>query len=145
MVLGTSAERIGIAKSALPAKQNVDGSGALDGTATVRFSLLVRNYGGTPLHDVQVLDTLEGSAATAFGAYTVQPVPAVGQYTVVAGSVNIRNRLGSSTVAKASAAFTGGINAKARLLEAGGFRRPAANSSSTTTCAFIWAAARSAC
>ncbi|MDB5879742.1 MAG: conserved repeat domain protein, partial [Variovorax sp.] len=84
VVLGTSAERIGIAKSALPAKQNVDGSGTLDGTATVRFSLLVRNYGGTPLFDVQVLDVLEGSAATAFGVYTVQPVPAAGQYTVVA-------------------------------------------------------------
>ncbi|WP_435505355.1 hypothetical protein [Variovorax sp. RHLX14] len=121
VVLGTSAERIGIAKSALPSRQNVDGSGALDGTATVRFSLLVRNYGGTPLFDVQVLDVLEGSAATAFGVYTLQPVPAVGQYTVVAGSVNIHNRVGSSTIAKASATFTGGINAKARLLDAGGF------------------------
>lgn len=121
VVLGTSAERIGIAKSALPAKQNVDGSGALDGTVTVKFSLLVRNYGGTPLFDVQVLDTFEGSAATAFGVYTVQPVPAAGQYTVVAGSVSVRNLVGSSTVAKASAAFTGGANAKGRLLEAGGF------------------------
>lgn len=121
VVLGTATDRIGIAKRALPARQNVDGSGALDGTATVRFSLLVRNYGGTPLYDVQVIDTLEGTEATAFGAYTAQSVPAAGQYTVVAGSVNVRDRVGSSTVARTSAAFTGGTDAKARLLEAGAF------------------------
>ena len=124
VVLGTSAERIGIAKSALPARQNVDGSGAFDGTVTVRFSLRVRNYGGTPLFDVQVLDTLEGGAATAFGTYTTQAVPSAGQYTVVAGSANIRNRLGSSTVARTAAAYTGGTGAKARLLEAGAFLPP---------------------
>lgn len=119
VVLGTAAERIGIAKSALPLRQNVDGSGALDGTGTVRFSLRVRNYGPTPLFDVQVTDTLEGASPSAFGTYTPAVVPGAGQYTVVAGSVAVRDRVGSSTVARTSAGFIGGIGAKARLLEAG--------------------------
>ncbi|RZL56823.1 MAG: DUF11 domain-containing protein, partial [Variovorax sp.] len=121
VVLGTSGERIGLAKSVLPARQNVGAGGVPDGTADFRFSVRVRNYGATPLFDVQVTDVLEGSAATAFGAYTAQPVPGAGQYTVVPGSVNIRNRVGSRTVARAAAAFTGEGGAKARLLDADAF------------------------
>jgi hypothetical protein len=47
--------------------------GQLDGTATVSFSVNVRNYGAVWLYGVQATDLMEGSGATQFGSFTRRP------------------------------------------------------------------------
>lgn len=110
VLITTSQSRIGVAKSASAPKVNRGADGQLDGTATVRFSVDVRNYGAVWLYGVQVVDLLEGAGATQFGSYTPAAVPGANQYTVVAGSLRIASDQGngvSGTVAVANSGFTG--------------------------------------
>jgi uncharacterized repeat protein (TIGR01451 family) len=110
VLLTTSQSRIGVAKSASAPQVNRGADGQLDGMATVRFSVNVRNYGAVWLYGVQAADLLEGAGATQFGSYTTSAVPGANQYTVVAGSLRIASDQGngaSGTVAVANSGFTG--------------------------------------
>ena len=110
VVITSTQARIGVAKAASAPKVNRGADGQLDGTATVHFSINVRNYGATWLYDVQAPDVLEGAGATQFGSYTTAAVPAVNQYTIVPGSVSMAGNQGngvSGTVALANVGFTG--------------------------------------
>lgn len=110
VLITTSQSRIGVAKAASAPRPNRGADGLLDGTATVRFSVDIRNYGAVWLYGVQAADLLEGSGATQFGSYTTAAVPGPNQYTVVTGSIGIAGNQGngvSGTVAAANAAFTG--------------------------------------
>ncbi|WP_409052578.1 OmpA family protein [Variovorax sp. GrIS 2.14] len=110
VVITSTQARIGVAKGASSPKVNRGADGQLDGTATVHFSVNVRNYGAVWLYDVQAPDVLEGAGATQFGTYTAAPVPAANQYTIVPGTVSIASNQGngvSGTVAIANPAFAG--------------------------------------
>lgn len=130
VVIGTSAARIGIAKAATTPKLNLNrtATGSPDGTATVGFSVRVRNDGSTWLYGVQASDMLEGAGATQFGTYTAAAVPGAGQYTIVAGSLRMASDQGqgvSGTVAAVKAGFTGtaaarGLLAPGAVLPVGG-------------------------
>ena len=114
VVITSTQARIGVAKAAAAPKMNRAANGQPDGTATVHFSVNVRNYGAAWLYDVQAPDVLEGLGATQFGTYTAAAVPAVNQYTVVPGSVSIVSNQGndvSGTLAVANATFTGTASA----------------------------------
>ncbi|ATE60105.1 DUF11 domain-containing protein [Thauera sinica] len=105
VVLPLTLDRIGIALAAGRAVAQHDADGNPDGTGLVRFTARVRNYGSSPLFNVQVTQLLDGAAR--FGAWSAQPMPAAGQYTIVAGSVRIASRQGSAVVAAPNAAFSG--------------------------------------
>ncbi|MEJ1167111.1 hypothetical protein V9K97_25730 [Variovorax sp. CCNWLW186] len=110
VLITTSQSRIGVAKTASTPRANRGADGLLDGTATVRFSVDVRNYGAVWLYGVQATDLLEGSGASQFGSYTSAAVPGANQYTVVPGSIAIAGNQGngtSGTVAAANNSFTG--------------------------------------
>jgi len=109
VVITPTQARIGAAKAATSPTVNRRADGQPDGTATVRFSVNVRNYGAAWLYDVQPRDVLEGLGATQFGTYTAAAVPAANQYTIVAGSVLVASRQDnvSGTVGAANTAFTG--------------------------------------
>lgn len=106
VVIATTPASIGLAKAAGRPRGNLAADGTPDGTATVTFTLRAKNYGADTLYNVQVHDVLEGGG-TAFGAYTASAVPAVGQYTVVAGSLRIAQLRGAGAVASVDTAFTG--------------------------------------
>lgn len=120
VIIPSSLGRLGVAKAASTPLLNRAPDGALDGTATVQFSVLMRNYGSLALHDLQAPDVLEGAGATQFGSYTANPVPGVNQYTVVAGSLRRANPGGSvgGSVASINPAFNG-TAAAPNLLAAG--------------------------
>ncbi|AIY42888.1 Outer membrane protein A precursor [Collimonas arenae] len=110
VVIPVTPARIGIAKAASTPQINLNAAGVPDGTATVQFSLRIKNYGSTWLYDVQATDLLEGSGSTQFGSYTASAAPAVNQYTIVPGSLVMANSQGNAvtgTVAAANQAFTG--------------------------------------
>lgn len=81
VVISASGGRIGVAKSAGPMRLNRSSSGAPDGTGTITFSVLLRNYGKVPLLNVKGNDLLEGSGATQFGTHTGDAVPGTRQYS----------------------------------------------------------------
>ncbi|MDD0815804.1 hypothetical protein PSQ39_14295 [Curvibacter sp. HBC28] len=112
-------DRIGIAKAASVPLMNTSTNGASDGTATVRFSLRVRNYSSVPVYRLSVTDLMEGSGSTQFGTYTAAAAPGTGQYTVVAGSVALSQVQGSGTSVSLNPSFTGQANT-AELLQSGG-------------------------
>lgn len=121
VVIVSTPASIGLAKAAGIVRANLDSAGQSDSTATVTFSLRVKNYGSLPLYGVQITDTMEGGAATQFGSYTTQAIPGVNQYTIVAGSVAVVNLQGGGTPgarAVPNAAFTGQTNSP-NLLGAG--------------------------
>ncbi|MEB0138203.1 MULTISPECIES: OmpA family protein [unclassified Undibacterium] len=92
VVISSVLNSIGLAKAAGVPRSNVDANGNADGTATVSFTLLVKNYGTAPLYDVQISDLIEGTGAGQFGTYTAQTVPGPNQYTIVAGSLGVNNQ-----------------------------------------------------
>ena len=121
VVITSTQARIGVAKSASAPQLNRAADGHLDGTANVRFSVNVRNYGAAWLYDVQAPDVLEGLGATQFGSFTAAAVPAANQYTIVPGSVSMASDQGngvSGTRAVANTAFAG-TAAAANLLAPG--------------------------
>ncbi|MDZ4355376.1 MAG: hypothetical protein U1B84_03000, partial [Variovorax sp.] len=102
--------RIGVAKAASTPRMNRGADGQPDGTATVTFDVNMRNYGTTPLHDVQAVDVLEGPGAAQFGTRTTAPVPGLGQYTIVPGTLAIVGSPGNAvvgTVAAVNTTFSG--------------------------------------
>lgn len=115
VVAATEQVRIGVSKEASAPVANRSADGTPDGTATIRFKIHARGYGGAPLHNVQVTDLLEGVGAGKFGSYTTVVVPGPNQYTVVPGSVLLAS--GSNVVA--NTAFTGTANAQNLLLPGG--------------------------
>ena len=120
VVIASNLARIGVAKAASAPVLNRRANGALDGTATVRFSVLARNYGSAALYAVQVPDAMEGSGAAQFGTYTSNAVPAANQYTIVAGSLAIAGPNGGiiGSVAAINPAFNGTASGQ-NLLAAG--------------------------
>ncbi|QNK73192.1 OmpA family protein [Variovorax sp. PAMC28562] len=110
VVIASMQARIGVAKAASSPKVNRGADGQLDGTATVRFSVNIRNYGTVPLYDVLAPDVLEGLGASQFGTFTAAAVPAANQYAIVPGSVSIGGNQGnnvSGTLAVANTSFSG--------------------------------------
>ncbi len=104
--------RLNASKTASTPVVNYLPGGAPDGTATVRFSVTLRNAGSVPLYSVQAVDAMAGPGATQFGAYTANPVPALNEYTIVAGSLVTVAAGGSvgGTVAAVNPAFNGTTN-----------------------------------
>ncbi|SDI68906.1 DUF11 domain-containing protein [Variovorax sp. OV700] len=110
VVITSSQSRIGVAKAASTPRLHRGADGQLDGTATVSFSVNVRNYGAVWLYGVQATDLLEGSGATQFGTYTSAAVPAANQYTIVPGTLAIAGSQGNGvggTAVAADSAFNG--------------------------------------
>ena len=108
VVIGLTPTRLGLAKRASAPQLNFNAQGVADGTASVHFTLRLKNYGVTALYDVQIDDPLEGGGATQFGRYTAQTVPGANEYTVVAGSQAIVPSTGGVLGAAAiNRAFTG--------------------------------------
>lgn len=105
-VVKTTPQPLGLAKAASVPIANVDANGVPDGTATVRFQILARNYGLTPLSEVGIRDLLE-NVSGGLGAYTPASMPAVGQYTVVANSLKMIAQDGTGTVASIASGFAG--------------------------------------
>ncbi len=73
--------RIGVAEAAGLPQPNPDGS------ADVVITVRARNYGNPWLYDVQLANIFESTGATQFGTYTNAASPAVGQFTIVPGSL----------------------------------------------------------
>lgn len=91
---------IGVSKSAGATINNGDG------TYTVPFTITVKNYGGTPLTNVQITDDLTGTNASGkFGTY-VAGLPAAGEYTVNSAPV-VTIQSNNAALTSAGAAFTG--------------------------------------
>ncbi|WP_083259035.1 OmpA family protein [Variovorax boronicumulans] len=107
IVISSSQARIGVAKAASTPRVNRSADGKTDGTATVRFSVNVRNYGTSWLYGVQAADVMEGAGATQFGSYTAAAVPGANQYTIVPGSIVIAPAPSGGTVAAPNPAFKG--------------------------------------
>jgi large repetitive protein len=84
VLLQAASQRVGVAKRAAPPVYENDAAGRLSGTALVRFTFVVQNFGVAPLTQVQLRDVLEGPSA--FGTYTPNAQPVAGEYTVVAAS-----------------------------------------------------------
>jgi len=97
---------LGLAKAAISAVPNVDSAGAPDGTATVRFQLLARNYGGAPLYNLSIKDLLP-RAGNGLTRYTSASSPAPGEYTVVSNSLQVVSMTGAGTSASTVSDFTG--------------------------------------
>lgn len=97
--IGVISERIGVSKAA----GNVISNG--DGTGTVRMTVRVRNYGSGVLYGLKLADVLSGDLR--FGRYTAAPIPGQGEYTIVASSLRLVDRIGVATIADVDAAFTG--------------------------------------
>lgn len=76
-----------------------------DDTVTYTLALRVRNQGRSSLFNLQVPQQLSGSSL--LGSYTSAEVPGPGQYTVVAGSLRVAERINSATVVPLNTAFTG--------------------------------------
>lgn len=108
--------RIGIAKQAGGVVNNGDG------TYNVPFTLTVRNYGQTPLSNVQMTDALAG-ALPQFGTYTASAVPSAGQYTIASGPTIGAQTNGAALAAVAAGVFTGS-GAGSALLVAGSSSLP---------------------
>ncbi|WP_273952062.1 DUF11 domain-containing protein [Curvibacter cyanobacteriorum] len=112
-------DRIGIAKAASVPSMNTGANGAPDGTATVRFSVRVRNYGASTLSRLSVTDLIEGTGSSQWGSYTAAAAPGPSQYTVVAGSLALVQSQGTGTRVSVNPSFTGQTNSS-ELLQAGG-------------------------
>lgn len=104
--------RIGVAKSAGPVTDNHDG------TYDVVFTLTVTNYGATPLHNVQVSDTIDIAGPKSLGTYTPNPIPAAGQYTIVSAPVVSNQTNGANLTPVAAGVFTGSGAGSALLVPA---------------------------
>jgi len=115
VVIPLSPARIGVAKAATVPRIERNADGSPDGTATVGFSLHVRNFGTTWLYGVQVNDLLEGTGATQFGSYTAAAVPGANQYTVVPGTLRVVGNQGAGTVTAVNTGFTGKAAARGLL------------------------------
>jgi uncharacterized repeat protein (TIGR01451 family) len=118
----TNALPLGVSKAAGIPVSNVDANGAADGTATVRFQLVARNFGVATLYNVGILDVLE-DAVDGLKKYTTSAIPASGQYTVVAKSVRLISLTGASAVADVNPDYTGQAG-KAELLAVGAVLSP---------------------
>ncbi|MDP1654083.1 MAG: SdrD B-like domain-containing protein [Rhodocyclaceae bacterium] len=103
--------RIGVAKAA----GGVVNHG--DGTYSVPFTLTVRNYGQTPLSNVQITDAIAG-ALPQFGTYTASAVPAAGQYTIASGPTVGAQTNGAALIAVAAGVYTGSGAGNALLVPA---------------------------
>jgi uncharacterized repeat protein (TIGR01451 family) len=110
-------EVMGVSKAASIPVANVDANGVADGTATVRFVFLARNFGAGTLYNVGIRDRLE-NMTDGLAQYTAAAVPGVGQYTVVANSVRMVSLTGAGAVAAVATDFTGQA-AHAELLARG--------------------------
>lgn len=118
VVIGTSQARIGVAKAASTPRANRGADGKADGTATVHFSINIRNYGASWLYGVQATDVMEGTGPAQFGTYTAAAVPGVNQYTIVPGSVAIVPAANAAgVVAVANPAFKGTATAQNLLAD----------------------------
>ncbi|WP_286185886.1 OmpA family protein [Acidovorax cavernicola] len=117
IVISSTQARIGVAKAASTPRINRGADGKTDGTATVRFSVNVRNYGTSWLYGVQAADVMEGAGATQFGTYTAAAVPGANQYTIVPGSIVIAPAPSGGTIATANPAFKGTAAASNLLAE----------------------------
>jgi len=126
VVITTTPTSIGLAKMAGAPIVNIGSSGGADGTITVPFTLTVQNQGTTTLYGAQINDVIEG-AGTSFGTYTSATVPAAGQYTIVANSLQIAPNGGGTVIGTLGAinpTFTGQSAAQA-LLASGAILPPA--------------------
>ena len=115
VVIPLSLARIGVAKAATVPRLHRNADGSPDGTASVGFSMHVRNYGTTWLYGVQINDLLEGTGATQLGTYTPAVVPGANQYTVVPGTLRVVGNQGAGTVAAVNTGFTGKAAARGLL------------------------------
>ncbi|MGV0960379.1 MAG: hypothetical protein ACOYB1_11130 [Limnohabitans sp.] len=100
-------ERLGLALSVASKKFNLGPDYQPDGTVTYTLALRVRNAGDAPLFNLKLPHLLAGEASTSFGSYTSMAVPGPGQYTVVPGSLQVMDRLDSTTVVPLNDMFTG--------------------------------------
>ena len=121
----TNPELLGLSKAAGTPVANVDANGGADGTATVRFQLVSRNFGTGTLYNLSMNDLLENVAA-GLGPYTSATVPGIGQYTVVADSLRLVSVTGVGTVANVASGFTGQAS-NAKLLASGAILPPGAS------------------
>ena len=97
---------LGLSKAASVPVVNMDAHGVVDGTATVRFQLLARNFGTNTLYDVGMSDLLE-NVSDGLQQYTTATLPGAGLYTVVANSVRVESLTGVGTAAAPAFAYTG--------------------------------------
>ena len=97
---------LGLSLAASTPYANVDASGKPDGTATVRFHLLARNYHSAALHSLRIVNPLE-HIPSGLGRYSAAPIPEPGTYTVVSDSLRIVALHGATTVAEVEPGFTG--------------------------------------
>lgn len=100
-------DRIGVAKQASQPIVNLDATGSPDGTATVSFTLRVRNYGQGSLSKVVLFDQIEGAGAGQLGSYTPDVVPGVGQYTVLPNTLVLLSATAPVTSSALNQGFTG--------------------------------------
>lgn len=103
-VAPVAGQRLGLAHWVVGSKINYTAANAPDGTVTYTLALRVRNYGDAPLYNLRLPHLL---AALGLGSYTTAELPAAGQYTVVAGSLQVVDRISSDTVLTPNDAFTG--------------------------------------
>ena len=106
VVVRSTSEILGIAKAASVPIANVDVNGQADGTATVRFHVVARNYGLGTLYNVGLVDALENIVG-GLGQYTAASQPAAGQYTVVANSITQVAQSGVGTQVSLNTGYTG--------------------------------------
>lgn len=97
--IGVISERIGVSKVAGSVISNGDGTGV------VRMTVRVRNYGSGVLYGLTLADALTGDAR--FGRYTAAVAPGQGEYTIVASSLRLVDRIGVATIADVDGSFTG--------------------------------------
>ncbi len=106
---------IGVAQRASPPIYENDANSRLLGTARVRMTFVLENFGSDVARDVQLTNILAGS--TSFGRYTTSTTPGPGEYTVLANSVAIRPLKNNASLAF-NPAYSGDP-AQANLLAAG--------------------------
>lgn len=108
VVLPIAHDRLGVALAASAGVAQINTAGQADGTALVRFSTKVRNFGTSPLFNVQVRNVLDDAGGgSRLGNWTALAVPGNGQYAIVANSLRIRDQRGSGWVAAVNSAYSG--------------------------------------
>ena len=124
-VVAVAGQRLGVAHWVMGSKvntvvqtnpQNNTSKSVPDNTVTFKLGVRVRNEGDVDLYNLQLFNPLAGAAV--LGNYTTNPVPGTGQYTVVAGSLKLQDKLNSATVVPINQGFTG--NGQQTILLSGG-------------------------